>query len=119
MSKIFVDQADYDETRALAHNITVFGGDARKVGSGKLARWAIVLGFKPQPTPAASPVPYKITSGTTAAGYVVAIYANGLGVASTGTGTLVVPMLAIGSDLPAGYIGWAYPSQLATTGGSD
>ena len=64
-------------------------------------------------------IPYKVVSGTTATGYAINVYAKGLGEASTGTGTLVVPTLALGSDLPAGYIGWALPSELAITGGND
>ncbi len=47
MGKILIEQSEWDEVRALATNIIVHGGEARRFGTGKHARWALSFGLRP------------------------------------------------------------------------
>ena len=64
-------------------------------------------------------VPCIITSGTTAAGYAVSLYADGYDNPATGTGTLDILDISIADNLASGEHYIAKPQQLAVTGGNE
>lgn len=61
----------------------------------------------------------KITGGSAAAGYSVELYANGRSEASTGSGTVFLPEVALTGTLPSGTWVLAHLSEVAVTGGND
>lgn len=61
----------------------------------------------------------KITGGSAAAGYTVELYADGRSEASTGTGTVFLPEVALTGTLPTGTWVLAHLSEVAVTGGND
>ena len=65
------------------------------------------------------PVLCTITSGTTAAGYVIALYAKGFDQPSTGTATLQIIDQAFADNLASGEQYYVDPTTITVTGGSD
>lgn len=61
----------------------------------------------------------QVSGGTSLAGYSVRLFANGRTAESTGSGTLYLPELAIGSELPSGSWIIGHRSLIRATGGSE
>lgn len=68
---------------------------------------------------ASSGVVCKITSGKSASGYFVDVYANGPCEPKTGTATLSVVEISGSSDLPIGSWILGFPFTLTITGGNE
>lgn len=60
-----------------------------------------------------------IMSGDSTSGYTVHLYANGKESASTGTGTVFLPEVALTGSLPLGTWVLAHLSEVVVTGGND
>ena len=61
----------------------------------------------------------RVTGGSSADGYRVDLYPEGIGVASTSSGTLYIVEIAAAGDLPVGSLVLGWPSITITTGGND
>lgn len=61
----------------------------------------------------------QVTGGSSGAGYTVNLYAEGKNSASTGSGILYVPELALNSTIPSGSWMIAHKASLKVTGGNE